>query len=132
MNLIIAAVYLNSGKMVFLELHALDDANGNNHLTVNDGTTLVPHRDTLSEILPPLISESSEPLPAYKLFIAGFLPSVAAPLSTLRMCPAITTRNWQSYTPLLAGGSVGGLVQIFNVATGEIEKELIIHSYTVR
>lgn len=117
---------------MFLELHALDDANGNNHLPANDETTQVPHRDTLSEILPPVISDSNEPIPTLKLFVCGFLPSVSAPLSTLRMCPAITTRNWQSYTPLLAGGSLGGLVQIFNVATGEIEKELIIHSFTVR
>lgn len=66
------------------------------------------------------------------MLVTGLLPSVAAPLTTIRMCPAITTRNWQQYSPLLAGGTTGGLIQVYNLATGNIEKELVIHSYTVR
>lgn len=70
--------------------------------------------------------------PGLRLLVMGVLPNVAAPITALKMCPAITTRNWHQYTPLLAGGTTGGLVQIFNIASGCIEKELIVHSYTVR
>lgn len=109
---------------------------------------------SLNEILPPLINVSLEvkdfpifirllmflnfsqevPIqpPGLRLLVMGVLPSVAAPITALRMCPAITTRNWQQYSPLLAGGTTGGLIQVYNIASGSIEKELIVHSYTVR
>jgi hypothetical protein len=62
----------------------------------------------------------------------GMLTGAASPLTVIRMCPPLTTRNWQQYTPLMAAGTTTGLIQIINMATGTVDKELSIHSYTVR
>lgn len=52
--------------------------------------------------------------------------------TTMRMCPPATLRNWKFHKPLLAVGNVSGLVQIFNLATGQLFRELCVHSYAVR
>lgn len=129
------ALYLNTGKIVFVELLPVYNYDVNPSFTFNmDAYSAKSNqrKETLNEIMPPLMNEINVQPPGLRLLVTGVLPSVAAPLTTIRMCPAITTRNWQQYSPLLAGGTTGGLIQIFNVATGNIEKELIVHSYTVR
>ena len=67
-----------------------------------------------------------------RLLVTGMLMGAASPLTVVRMCPPLTTRNWQQYAPLMAAGTTTGLVQIFNMATGTVDKELSVHSYTVR
>ncbi|KAJ9582833.1 hypothetical protein L9F63_022829, partial [Diploptera punctata] len=67
-----------------------------------------------------------------RMLVTGMLTGAASPLTVIRMCPPLTTRNWQQYAPLMAAGTTSGLVQIFNMATGAVDKELTVHSYTVR
>jgi WD repeat-containing protein 11 len=67
-----------------------------------------------------------------KLQVTGLLHGISGSLQSIRMCPALTTRNWQEYEPLMAGGTESGCVQVYNMATGIMEKELVIHSYPVR
>ncbi|GLH00339.1 Uncharacterized protein GBIM_06748 [Gryllus bimaculatus] len=138
------ALFLNTGKVVFLELrlanneiafplvpsHSLlqDASNKNNSNKMN-----VPSRHhTLNELFGPLMSESSAPLPPLRLLVTGLLTSAASLLTVVRMCPPLTTRNWQQYTPLMAGGTASGLIQVFNMATGAVDKELAVHAYPVR
>ncbi|KAK6635197.1 hypothetical protein RUM44_000448 [Polyplax serrata] len=130
------ALYLNSGKIVFLELLPVNTSESNYNFAMNFVSSPLSkgpvRKFSLNEILPPLMNDVTIQPPGLRLLVMGVLPNVAAPITALKMCPAITTRNWHQYTPLLAGGTTGGLVQIFNIASGCIEKELIVHSYTVR
>lgn len=60
--------------------------------------------------------------------------SLAAKFSptTMRMGPPATLRNWKFHKPLLAVGNANGLVQIFNLATGKLHRELSVHTYFVK
>lgn len=51
--------------------------------------------------------------------------------SVVRMCPPATLRNWKFHKPLLAIGNANGLIQIFNSGSGELFRELKVHSYSV-
>lgn len=48
------------------------------------------------------------------------------------MGPPATLRNWKFHKPLLAVGNANGVVQIFNLATGKLHRELSVHAYSVR
>ncbi|GLJ59616.1 hypothetical protein SUGI_1515930 [Cryptomeria japonica] len=49
----------------------------------------------------------------------------------LRMGPPATIRNWKFHKPLLAVGNASGVVQIFNLDSGKLYRELSVHSYSV-
>ncbi|XP_067012842.2 WD repeat-containing protein 11 [Anabrus simplex] len=133
------ALFINTGKVVFLELRL---ANGEGLFPLVPSVAMLQldpvkprsclRRETLSELIGPLMSESGPPLPPLRLLVTGMLTSAASPLTVIRMCPPLTTRNWQQYAPLMAGGTATGLVQVFNMATGTVDKELAVHSYPVR
>ncbi|KAJ4431502.1 hypothetical protein ANN_20100 [Periplaneta americana] len=139
------ALFINTGKVIFLELRPanadplfslvaspgilpnllLDNA-------VKTKTTHAQRKETLNELVGPLMNEYGVPVPPLRLLVTGMLTGAASPLTVIRMCPPLTTRNWQQYAPLMAAGTTTGLVQIFNMATGTVDKELTVHSYTVR
>lgn len=58
--------------------------------------------------------------------------SVKSSPTVMRMGPPATLRNWKFHKPLLAVGNTNGLVQIFNLSTGKLYRELAVHSYCVR
>ena len=64
--------------------------------------------------------------------MTGLMPSVAPPPVVLRMCPPLTTKNINVYVPHLAVGTNSGAVQVFNLATGMLEREFSMHTYPVR
>lgn len=41
---------------------------------------------------------------ALKFVITGLLNGVVSPVTCLRMCPPLTTKNWSVYEPLIAVG----------------------------
>ena len=67
-----------------------------------------------------------------KFVLVGLLSSLHPGSLVIRMCPPLTTRNFDHYQPLLAVGSSGGSVQIFNLSGGQLFKELSVHSSPVR
>lgn len=69
---------------------------------------------------------------ALKFVITGLLNGVVSPVTCLRMCPPLTTKNWSVYEPLIAVGSSTGVVQIINISSGLIVKEYSVHTGTVR
>nr|CAD7432286.1 unnamed protein product [Timema monikensis] len=141
------ALFLNTGKVVFLELRP---ANGEPmlpptfaipemspgvqqiHLPHPRNPTVPPRKETLGELIGPLLNENGPPLPLLRLLVTGLLSGAVSPLTVVRMCPPLTTRNWQKYTPLLAAGTTEGIIQVYNMATGTVDKELIVHTCTVR
>lgn len=50
----------------------------------------------------------------------------------MKMCPPLTVKNWQYYQPLVAVGCANGTIQLCDVATGLIKKELAVHNYAVK
>ncbi|KAK3585480.1 hypothetical protein CHS0354_003328 [Potamilus streckersoni] len=69
---------------------------------------------------------------ALKFQMSGLLSGLVSPITVIRMCPALTTKNWKKYQPLLAVGSQSGTVQVVNVASGQIVREYNLHSFPVR
>lgn len=60
------------------------------------------------------------------------MSSVSSPLSVIRMCPPMTAKNRHYYLPLMAAGTNTGIIQIYNMAWGIVDKEFAVHSYPVR
>lgn len=67
-----------------------------------------------------------------RMIMTGLMPSVSPPPLVIRMCPPLTTRNMHYYLPRLAAGTQSGAVQVFNIATGMLEREFALHTYPVR
>lgn len=67
-----------------------------------------------------------------RLITAGLLEALASAPHLSRMCPPVTFGNWSTYRPLLAVGSGAGSVQVFDLSSGTLEKELNLHATPVR
>lgn len=67
-----------------------------------------------------------------RILMTGLMPAVSPPPLVIRMCPPLTTRNIHQYVPRLAAGTQSGVVQVFNIATGVLEREFALHTYPVR
>ncbi|XP_013774548.1 WD repeat-containing protein 11-like [Limulus polyphemus] len=85
---------------------------------------LDPYCDNEKDILPNSMS--------LKFLITGYLNGLAPPPHVIRMCPPVTFRNWTVYKPLMAIGNALGGVQVFNMATGIIEREFSLLTAPVR
>ncbi|XP_063221643.1 WD repeat-containing protein 11-like [Bacillus rossius redtenbacheri] len=141
------ALFMNTGKVVFLELRP---GSSESLFPLVAGTEASPparqlglsglgqldacqHRAaTLQELVRPLAMDYGPQLPPLRLLVTGLLTGAASPLTVIRMCPPLTTRNWQKYTPLMAAGTSEGIVQVYNMALGVVDKELMVHSSVVR
>lgn len=49
----------------------------------------------------------------------------------MKMCPPATLRNWKFHKSLLAVGNTNGFVQIFDLNSGKLYRELKVHSHPV-
>jgi len=78
----------------------------------------------------PIVTLSSLSTSSMRLTVSAILSSLS-PSKAVRMCPPLTTKNWGEYRPLLAVGTVTGHVQILNVSTGLVEREVAVHSAPV-
>ena len=60
------------------------------------------------------------------------LGSSSSLVKVMRMCPALTIKNWKNYSPLLAAGSVTGNILVFDVASGKWSHWLLFSQlYTI-
>jgi len=69
---------------------------------------------------------------ALKLILTGLLSGVANSPMVIRMCPPLTTKNWNQYEPLLAVGVSTGVVQVYTLSSGHLTREFSVHSASVR
>ena len=78
-----------------------------------DGRLLFLKLRAVSETSSPLVSLSSLSLESVRLTVGAVLHSLGQ-LSCVKMCPALTTKNWNTYRPLLAVGTQSGHLQVVN------------------
>ncbi|XP_043230109.1 WD repeat-containing protein 11-like [Amphibalanus amphitrite] len=71
------------------------------------------------------------PWPPARLLLAGLLTPGPATPTVLRMCPPLTTKNWQEFVPRLACGTAAGALLVLDVARGCVLAELAAHSAAV-
>ncbi|GFO31567.1 WD repeat-containing protein 11 [Plakobranchus ocellatus] len=67
-----------------------------------------------------------------KFLLTGLINGISNHITVIKMCPPLTNKNMDVYQPLMALGTHSGVVQIVNVASGQIEREYSIHSSPVR
>ncbi|XP_046385283.1 WD repeat-containing protein 11-like [Ischnura elegans] len=121
------ALFLTTGKVVFLEMKR----QGGRQTDRQKPPMNPEYMDTLSELVSPWTSVGSS-TGAVRLIVSALLSPLSSSITTMRMCPPLTTRNWQQYNPVIAVGNAAGSVQVVNMATGALEKEYSLHSYPVR
>jgi len=79
-----------------------------------------------------LINKIQEPQqPTVSSIICRSITVKSSP-TTMRMSPPATLRNWKFHKPLLAVGNASGIIQIFNLTSGKLYRELSVHSYSVK
>ena len=84
---------------------------------------LTPPRPPPSPL--PTLASLAPGLAGARLQVAGVLGALGA-ARCVRMCPPLTTKNLASYRPLLAVGTAAGMVQVANVSSGLVERELAV------
>ncbi|CAL4175372.1 unnamed protein product [Meganyctiphanes norvegica] len=113
-----------------------------NHFSVTKQTadhTICPPQTSLSDMikpawaLPPVgkLDEDIGHCLNLRVLMTGLMPSMSPPPQVIRMCPPLTTRNLKEYVPNLAVGTHTGSIQIFNIATGVLEREFALHTYPI-
>ncbi len=66
------------------------------------------------------------------MVLSGIYYSLANNPLTIRMCPPITNKNWKHYKYLVAIGNSGGGVQIFDLGTRQLHRDMIVHTCPVK
>ncbi|KAJ8316897.1 hypothetical protein KUTeg_004801 [Tegillarca granosa] len=101
---------------------------------------VMPPKNTLSDLICPSQHISSDNKVLHKgntngglrFLLTGLLNGILNSITTVRMCPPLTTKNWSIYEPLIAIGNNTGVIQVLNIASGEITREYGIHTGPVR
>ena len=102
-----------------------------------NSTNRSKQQDCLAEMMPPLWTSYGSKLPL-KFNLSGLLTSLSGqPTSAnghtvMKMCPPLTVKNWNYYQPLVAVGCSNGAIQICDVASGLVKKEMAVHNYPVK
>ncbi|XP_056005072.1 WD repeat-containing protein 11-like [Ostrea edulis] len=140
------ALMVTDSRVVFWDMMLVD---GGIQLETRSQLDKKPKFPVISDISPPNLSLSDMigRLPvvnpdhpsvlkgravALKFMMTGLLNGVVSPISCLRACPPLTTKNWSMYEPLIAVGSSSGVIQIQNISSGLIAKEYSVHTGPVR
>jgi len=73
---------------------------------------------------------------AIRLMLTGLLTGLLPAPAILRMCPPLTTKNFSVYRPLLSvggtGGGSAGVIQVYDLSSGQLWREFAIHTCSVR
>uniref|UniRef100_A0A131Z532 WD repeat-containing protein 11 n=1 Tax=Rhipicephalus appendiculatus TaxID=34631 RepID=A0A131Z532_RHIAP len=108
------ALLLGDGRIVFLKL------------ALTRKVSVVEKRENLSSVM------KGSSTGTLRLITTGLLEALAPGPHLCRMCPPVTFGNWSTYRPLLAVGNTTGSVQVFDLSSGTLEKELNLHATPVR
>ena len=65
------------------------------------------------------------------MLLLGLWSGLQGTPTALRMCPPLTTKNWSFYQPLVAIGTSGGSVFVYNLFSHSMVKEYAVHTCRV-
>jgi WD40 repeat protein len=122
------AVFTTDGRIIFYDvLPQATDSDAKSSESTDD-----PKRPLLGlEDLIPAVLDPKEATPL-RLYTNGTFCGLATPPFVIRMCPPLTVKNMNDYSPLLALGAGNGNIQIVNMSTGRVEREFAVHTFPVR
>eukprot|EP00117_Sycon_ciliatum_P023491 scpid39681/ scgid1226/ WD repeat-containing protein 11; Bromodomain and WD repeat-containing protein 2; WD repeat-containing protein 15 len=81
----------------------------------------------------PLAGGGANATPSKLQFVlTGLTQSVMLNATCMRMCPPLTSKNFSNYEPLCAVGSASGIVQVFNLSTGQLVRQYAVHTFPVK
>ncbi|OQR67106.1 WD repeat-containing protein 11-like [Tropilaelaps mercedesae] len=92
-------------------------------IVLQDGRTL------FYRMLPPAKDSRSG---KRRLVLSANLETLSTVPHCMKMCPPVTFKNWKTYRPLIACAVGTGNVQVLNVATGAVERNICVHTTAVR
>ena len=87
-----------------------------------------PSSHSLSLSLGPNIYSLVSPV----MMLAHIYCGLSSTPTVIKMCPPLTTKNWSFYKPLVAVGNGTGGVQIVNLSTRQLYREITVHTCSVR
>ncbi|XP_014255055.1 WD repeat-containing protein 11-like [Cimex lectularius] len=109
------ALFLSSGKIIFLELEQASPRNNNISRTI-------------TELITPKTPDNSN----FRLLSMAVLSNINGNITIIKMCPPRTNKNKDDHIPFLAVGTTTGYVYIYNLSIGTVHKEFALHNYPVR
>lgn len=67
-----------------------------------------------------------------RLMMTGIYYGLLHSPTSLRMCPPLTTKNIGFYRPLVAVGGANGVMQVYDLSTQQLYKEITVHTCPVK
>jgi WD40 repeat protein len=119
------ALLLNNGRLIIKTVCKRDENLCEEELRVPYICDLIPLKHYQ-------MSETKTKTKIYRILMTHLLPALSYNPNVIRMCPAVTLRNWPIHKPLLAVGDSSGTIQIWNLSLTTLEREFSIHSFPVR
>lgn len=117
------ALLLNNGRLIIKTIHKLGSKSIETLQSIPYICDII-HRDQY------LCGQSKAK--SHRLLMSHLLPALSSGPHVIRMCPAVTVRNWPVHKPLLAVGDSSGTIQVWHLLHCSLEREFSIHSYPVR
>ncbi len=117
------ALLLNNGRLIIKTVFK-------RHERFSEEELIVPYICDLISLKQYQMNETKSK--TYRILMTHLLPALSYNPNVIRMCPAVTLRNWPIHKPLLAVGDSSGTIQIWNLSLTILEREFSIHSFPVR
>lgn len=114
-----------------MDIIIADNNNNNNNYAMNRSVSAQKISNQPTSLDSTNNQQNEQQQPTVSSIACRSITTKSSP-TTLRMGPPATLRNWKFHKPLLAVGNVNGVVQIFNLATGKLYRELSVHTYSVK
>ncbi|ESO13031.1 hypothetical protein HELRODRAFT_63831 [Helobdella robusta] len=118
------ALVMSTGKTLIWELQSTKPPKNN---CISSAFAQLQPKLTIKNLINP-----TSPKNLFKFLMVGLSNNLSQSPIVVRMCPPLTTKNFNFYQPLLAVGSASGNVFVFNLSGGQMFKELSVHTSSVK
>ena len=99
---------------------------------LTDGKVLFWNIDQKSASIPSAIESKTEANNGNRIPLGGVMFASPTGPYVMQMCPPMTAKNWKDWKSLLAIGCPNGDVVVFYLDAGSIQRQLAVHSCSVR